>query len=168
VPKYDLAVVGAGLGGLAATALLSRKNKKAIVIEPGNAVGGALRTFEKGVCLHHRPAPSFGFERGGAIQDLCESLGVPATLPCFHLLSGGTSIEGLRSTPSRARRWKNSEGISNEIDATADSIEISKKVDQNIKPFLLICRTQICRGFIRRYSFIVNSLRSLMFNHGIS
>ena len=71
MPKYDLAVVGAGLGGLAATALLSRKNKKAIVLEPGNAVGGALRTFEKGGFVFTTgPALSFGFERGGAIQDL--------------------------------------------------------------------------------------------------
>lgn len=88
--KYDLVVVGAGLGGLAASALLSRKNKKAIVVEPGEAVGGALGTFEKnGFVFTTSPALSFGFERGGAFQALYETLGIPHSAsvlsPCYQV-----------------------------------------------------------------------------------
>jgi phytoene dehydrogenase-like protein len=90
VPKYDLVVVGAGLGGLAATALLSKKNKKAIVVEPGEVVGGALRTLEKdGFVFTTGPALSFGFERGGAFQELYETLGIPHSAsvlsPCYQV-----------------------------------------------------------------------------------
>jgi glycine/D-amino acid oxidase-like deaminating enzyme len=90
VPKYDLAVVGAGLGGLAAAALLSKQNKKALVVEPGNEVGGALGTFEKdGFVFTTSPALSFGFERGGALQELYETLGISHSAsvlsPCYQV-----------------------------------------------------------------------------------
>lgn len=90
MPKYDLAVVGAGLGGLAAAALLSKQNKKALVVEPGNVVGGALGSFEKdGFVFTTSPPLSFGFERGGALQELYETLGISHSAsvlsPCYQV-----------------------------------------------------------------------------------
>ncbi len=90
MPKYDLAVVGAGLGGLAAAALAGRMNKRAIVFEPGDAIGGALRSFEKdSFFFYPGPSLSFGFERGGALQQLNERLAIAqnASLrsPCYQV-----------------------------------------------------------------------------------
>lgn len=74
--KYDLAVVGAGLGGLAVAALLSKKNKKVIVLEPA-ADGGVITHFHKeGFRFSSAPALSFGFEPGGALKQLCSELGI--------------------------------------------------------------------------------------------
>ena len=90
MPKYDLAVVGAGLGGLAAAALVSRNNKKAIVFDPGDTAGGVLGVYKKnGFIFYPGPTLSFGFERGGTFQKLNESLGISqnASLhsPCYQV-----------------------------------------------------------------------------------
>jgi hypothetical protein len=90
VPKYELAVVGAGLGGLAAAALVSRKNRKTIVLEPGDSAGGTLGVHEKdGFVFSPGPGLSFGFERGGALQKLNEVLGIAqhASIqsPCYQV-----------------------------------------------------------------------------------
>lgn len=90
MPKYALTVVGAGLGGLAAAALVSRKNKKTIVLEPGDSAGGALGVHQKdGFVFSPGPALSFGFERGGALQKLNDVLGIAQQAsiqsPCYQV-----------------------------------------------------------------------------------
>ena len=76
MPKYDLVVVGAGLGGLAAAALAGKGNKKVLVLEPGESAGGRVRSFKKEQFLFSPgPALSFGFDRGGEFQKLFETLG---------------------------------------------------------------------------------------------
>lgn len=63
MPKYDLAVVGAGLGGLATAAVLSRKNKKVLLLSPGNEPGGVLAPFSRDG-LFFAPGPSLSFDFG--------------------------------------------------------------------------------------------------------
>jgi hypothetical protein len=77
VPKYDVAVVGAGLGGLAVAALLSRKKKRIIIIERGGSLNGAVGSYSRdGYSFHASPALSYGFERGGAFYALSANLGI--------------------------------------------------------------------------------------------
>jgi all-trans-retinol 13,14-reductase len=45
---FDAVVIGAGLGGLTAAALLSKAGRKVCVIERNHAVGGAASAFKKG------------------------------------------------------------------------------------------------------------------------
>ncbi|OGW42321.1 MAG: hypothetical protein A2010_00925 [Nitrospirae bacterium GWD2_57_9] len=90
MPKYELAVVGAGLGGLSAAAIASKMNKKTIVLEPGTSVGGSLRSYEKnGFRFSPGPVLSFGFDREGIFQQLSETLGITlaASLcaPCYQV-----------------------------------------------------------------------------------
>lgn len=46
--KYDIAIVGAGLGGLTAGAKLAREGKKVLVVEQHSQPGGCATTFKRG------------------------------------------------------------------------------------------------------------------------
>jgi phytoene dehydrogenase-like protein len=46
--RYDAVVIGAGLGGLTAGAILAREGRKVLVIERGNSVGGAASSYKAG------------------------------------------------------------------------------------------------------------------------
>ncbi|MGB3447623.1 MAG: FAD-dependent oxidoreductase [Xanthobacteraceae bacterium] len=46
--QYDAVVIGAGLGGLTAGAILARAGCKVLVIERGNSVGGAASSYKVG------------------------------------------------------------------------------------------------------------------------
>jgi phytoene dehydrogenase-like protein len=63
--KYDIIIIGAGLGGLTAGAKLSREGKKVLLIEQHDRPGGCATTFKRKnftfeVGLHemHGPSPS--------------------------------------------------------------------------------------------------------------
>jgi len=90
MPKYDVAVVGAGLGGLAAAALLSSRKKKVIVLERGGPGERAVGVYEKdGYASCAAPTLSYGFERGGAFYELSSSLGIVHSVsvrsPCYQV-----------------------------------------------------------------------------------
>lgn len=61
--RYDVIVIGAGLGGLTAAALLARAGRKTLVIERNASVGGAASTYKVGdltveASLHETTDPS--------------------------------------------------------------------------------------------------------------
>ncbi len=90
MPKYDAAVVGAGLGGLAVAALLSVKKKKVVVIEHGASLDGAVGAYARdGYSFHASPELSYGFDRGGAFHTLAADLGivqgVAVRSPCYQV-----------------------------------------------------------------------------------
>ena len=47
--KYDVIIIGSGLGGLTAGATLSKQGKKVLVLEQHFAVGGCATTDRKSV-----------------------------------------------------------------------------------------------------------------------
>ena len=49
--RYDVVVIGTGLGGLTAAALLARAGRKVLVIERNTSVGGAASTYKSGDLL---------------------------------------------------------------------------------------------------------------------
>ena len=60
--SYDAVVIGSGLGGLTAGALLAKSGRKVCVIERNHSVGGAASAFKKGAltiepALHQTPDP---------------------------------------------------------------------------------------------------------------
>lgn len=89
--RFDLAIAGAGLGGLAAAALLARQKKRIVLVEPGDRAGGSLASVRRnGFLFSPGKTLSFGFERGGLFQRFCSDLGIhqnTAVLsPCYQVL----------------------------------------------------------------------------------
>ncbi len=89
--RFDLAIAGAGLGGLAAAALLARQKKRTILVESGDFAGGSLASVRRnGFLFSPGKTLSFGFERGGLLQRFCSDLGIhqnTAVLsPCYQVL----------------------------------------------------------------------------------
>ena len=61
--KYDIIIIGGGLGGLTAGAKLAREGKRILLIEQHNKTGGCATTFKRGdftmeVGLHEMDGPS--------------------------------------------------------------------------------------------------------------
>src|SRR4051794_2188343 len=46
--RYDVVVIGAGLGGLTAGAILARAGRKVLMVERSNSVGGAASSYKSG------------------------------------------------------------------------------------------------------------------------
>ncbi|NVN85163.1 MAG: NAD(P)/FAD-dependent oxidoreductase [Rhodopseudomonas sp.] len=78
--RYDAVVIGAGLGGLTAGAILAREGRKVLVIERGNSVGGAASSYKVGDLFvegslhvtsnpHHAEDPKHGaLSRAGVLD----------------------------------------------------------------------------------------------------
>jgi len=73
--KYDIIIIGAGLGGLTAGAKLSREGKKVLLIEQHDRPGGYATTFKRGdfileVGLHEMYGPAPGDIKTKIFNDL--------------------------------------------------------------------------------------------------
>ena len=76
MPKYDVAIVGAGIAGLCTAALLASAGKKVVLADPSDRAGGAVVPLEKdGIRLSSGPDSTYGLEPGGPLQRLHASLG---------------------------------------------------------------------------------------------
>jgi all-trans-retinol 13,14-reductase len=45
--KYDVAIIGAGLGGLVSAVILSKEGKKVVLVEKGKHLGGSIQGFRR-------------------------------------------------------------------------------------------------------------------------
>ncbi|WFA21083.1 FAD-dependent oxidoreductase [Paenibacillus mucilaginosus] len=81
--KVDAAVVGAGMGGLAAAAVLAAGGRSVLVCEGSGELGGCAGSFRRSGYLFSAGATyGMGFEPGGLFQRLYRELGLP--LPPLH------------------------------------------------------------------------------------
>lgn len=78
MPDFDVVVIGAGCGGLAAGALLAHRGRKVLVVEQASAVGGCCSTFEK---------DGFLFDTGATILEIVDPIAL-----AFEML--GTTFAG--------------------------------------------------------------------------
>jgi phytoene dehydrogenase-like protein len=73
--KYDVIIIGSGLGGLTAGAKLAKEGRKVLVIEQHNKPGGCATTFQRGdytleVGLHEMDSPTAGDMKTRIFNDL--------------------------------------------------------------------------------------------------
>ena len=64
--KYDVVIIGGGIGGLTAGALLARRGLQVLILEQGESIGGYVTSFERG---------GFRFDATGAFLGGCEQGG---------------------------------------------------------------------------------------------
>ncbi len=62
---YDVVVIGGGLGGLTAGALLARQGRRVLVLEQSNRIGGCCSTFER---------EGFRFDVGASIVEIIQPI----------------------------------------------------------------------------------------------
>lgn len=88
--KYDVAVIGSGIGGLGAGALAARAGYKTLVVEGLDRLGGRMSTVEyQGFKL---PTGAIAIHRGDQVDDIFKHAGVTVELadvpPLYYRLAG--------------------------------------------------------------------------------
>jgi hypothetical protein len=159
VPTYDLAVAGAGLGGLAVAALTSRYGKKVTVFESSASLNEALRVREfDGFRFFHGPTLSYGFHEGGAFQKFFDKLGsAPEVLNharCFQV-----ALPDRRITVS-ANQEETHDELKREFPREIQTIEkfyhdVNKQAEHITKSRIAayFSNHKSAAGFIGRYDF---------------
>ncbi len=159
VPKYDVVVVGAGLGGLAVAAMLSVRKMKTIVLERGKTVDDASGVFtEDGITFFAAPSLSYGFEQGGAFHELSEVLGSVQKVS-VHTPSYQVALPDRRITVYP--EWSDTlEELGREFPREIDSIvrfyrDLHKQAVYNEKNRFLsyLSKHRHAASFIRKYRF---------------
>lgn len=157
--KYDVAVIGAGLGGLAAAALLSCQKKKTIVIERGPSLSDALGVVEKaGFGFYAGTSLSYGFESNGALQEFSTMLGIiqrtVAPSPCYQV-----ALPDRRITVF-ADHGETLEELTREFPKEANSLsrfyrDLEKMRTQSAKSRIsaFFARSRSAAGFMSQYGF---------------
>jgi phytoene dehydrogenase-like protein len=128
VNRFDAIVLGAGIGGLTAAALLARAGRSVLLLERGAAPGGVFGSYspaqgEHGYRFALSAAPLDGLEPGGPLADIAALLRVrfPAErqrpslrtwLPDRVVADPGDGRAGLASEISGAVRfWRHQERV---------------------------------------------------------
>ncbi len=108
--SFDAVVIGSGLGGLTAAALLAKAGRKVCVIERNHSVGGAASAFKKGAltiepALHQTADPHYPGDPKHAILTELGILDEIEWIPVrpFYSVKGGLHRRRLRHA-SRFRR----------------------------------------------------------------
>jgi len=159
VPKYDVAVLGAGLGGLAVAALFSRSGKKSIVIERDGSLDDSLGILKHdGFSFMSAPTLSYGLQQGDAIHGLFSGLGPIWDLadhsPSYQVALPDRRItvyaEQERTREELGREFPDEIAVLSRFyrDIHKDAVTISKS---RISAF--VSRRRTAASFLRKYRF---------------
>lgn len=73
----DIVIIGAGLGGLFAGALMAREGRRVTILEKNAGIGGGLQTFTRfGETFDTGMHVIGGMQKGGNVRRICEYLGI--------------------------------------------------------------------------------------------
>ena len=159
MPKYDIAVIGAGLGGLTTAALLAKKRKKVVLLDPADQVGGELSDVQrKEFRFLTGPNLSLGFERGGALQELCADLGIAHSTsvisPCYQVVLPDRRINIYPEHSETLEELRRE--FPREIDRLSRFFRDIRKVSEQMSKsrlYALLARNRHAGGFLGRYGF---------------
>lgn len=91
-PEQDVIVIGGGIAGLTAAALLAHEGVKVTLLEAHHQLGGCAGTFRRGAYTFDVGATQVaGFEPGGSHARIFEHLGLP--LPAAEQLDPGCEVD---------------------------------------------------------------------------
>lgn len=159
MPKYDVAIIGAGLGGLTAAALVSSRKKKTLLLEQGASLSDALGVVEKdGFIFSIGPSLSYGFERGGAFQKLSADLGIvqqaAVRSPCYQVALPDRRITVYAEPNETLEELKRE--FRNEISTLEKfyrDLDTTKKQIAKNRVIAALARWRSAGGFIGKYGF---------------
>ncbi len=99
---YDVIVIGAGMGGLTAAALLAKKGLKTLLLEKEDQVGGYVVSFKRhGFIFDATGAFVGGCHEGGEFYQILNEIGAIRRLNLFLSTTSKTSIPDLRFISAR-------------------------------------------------------------------
>jgi phytoene dehydrogenase-like protein len=75
--SFDVIIIGSGIGGAAAGALLAHAGYKTLVLEKNNFVGGRCTSYEKDGFTVDVGVHLFGVGDKGSLGDICRKVGTP-------------------------------------------------------------------------------------------
>jgi len=108
--KYDVIIIGAGLGGLTAGAKLAKEGKKVLLIEQHSQPGGCATTFKRGdytleVGLHEMDGPSGRDIKMRIFNDLdvFNNVGFPRVPEFYRFINGRHSVTVFHDPEEAAR-----------------------------------------------------------------
>lgn len=124
---YDVIVIGAGCGGLAAGALLAKQGRRVLVLEQSNLVGGCCSTFER---------QGYHFDVGASIVEAISTIEVvfKALGTTFH-----QEVELIPADPIYSCIFRDGSRlkVSTSVDETAKSIaELSPEDGANLYRYM--------------------------------
>lgn len=88
--KYDVAIIGSGLGGLLCSAILAREGQRVCILEKNEQIGGALQTFREGGQTHDTGIHYIGgLDQGQNLYQIFHYLGLMDRLELTRLDADG-------------------------------------------------------------------------------
>ena len=157
--KYDVAIIGAGLGGLATAALLAGRRKKTVVIERGASYSGAVGFQERdNFRFSCAPPLSYGFERGLPVYEMSVGLGIlhhaAVTSPCYQVALPDRRITVYADVSETLEELRRE--FPREIDSLAqfykDLHKVAERSARN-RFFSFLSKHRTAAGFMRGYRF---------------
>ncbi|MFM2307715.1 MAG: hypothetical protein RLZZ367_2384 [Bacteroidota bacterium] len=98
--KYDVVVIGSGLGGMVCATILSKEGKRVCVIEKNEQIGGSLQTFRReGVTFDTGVHYIGGLAPGDNLYKIFNYLGIMQRLPVVRMAEDGFDIVQFNGDP---------------------------------------------------------------------
>ncbi|MCW5908685.1 MAG: NAD(P)/FAD-dependent oxidoreductase [Chitinophagales bacterium] len=91
--KYDVVIIGSGLGGLVCGAVLSKEGRSVCIIEKNEQLGGCLQTFRRDSITFDTGVHYIGgLEKGKSLWKIFNYLGIMGRLETVKMNEGGFDV----------------------------------------------------------------------------
>ncbi|WPP48773.1 phytoene desaturase family protein [Catalinimonas niigatensis] len=139
--KYDIVIIGSGLGGLACGVILSREGYKILVLEKNKQIGGNLQTFARDKCIFDTGIHYIGgLSEGQNLYQYFKYLGIMDDLKLMKLDEYGFDVVTFEGD---ANEYRHAQGYENFIEVLSAQFPNER---QAIKEYCEMIR-KVCARF---------------------
>ncbi len=127
MPKYDIVIIGSGLGGLLCGNILSKEGYNVCIVEKNRQIGGCLQTFKRNNVIFNTGLNyTEGLEEGQILNQYFKYFGI-----MDKLLLKRMDIEGFDVVSFEGKEYKHAQGHENFINTLSQSFPGEKKNLEN-------------------------------------